>query len=134
MSDWTAERTQQLRDDWSAGVSSGVIANKFGTSRSAVCSKVRQLGLPMRARAHPIVRKSYDNSRRAALAQAKAPSARSKPAKPVQPRLVPLLDLKPGECRWPFGDRDFVFCALPADGAFPYCACHARMAYQKVAA
>jgi len=24
-----------------------------------------------------------------------------------------LLELEPGDCRFPFGDRDFTFCAAP---------------------
>jgi hypothetical protein len=24
-----------------------------------------------------------------------------------------LIDLEPGDCRFPFGDRDFMFCAKP---------------------
>ncbi len=44
---------------------------------------------------------------------------------------------KAGErhCRWPIGDPrspDFRFCGCPAQEGLPYCADHARIAYQNV--
>lgn len=131
MSDWTAEREKLLRDQWNAGISSGVIAQRLGTTRSKVCGKARRLGLAQRVRTDPIVRKGYDNRRRAAVAKAKPSRPRPVKPKPVasQPLFKALLELQPGECRWPFGNGPFVFCAVPAASG-PYCACHTRQAYQ----
>jgi len=39
-----------------------------------------------------------------------------------------LLELEPGDCRWPVNDGSpFLFCAAPAATGGPYCACHAAM-------
>lgn len=48
---------------------------------------------------------------------------------PTRPefRNLALLDLKPNECKWPEGDRDFTFCGAPAEGS--YCRFHARLSY-----
>jgi len=62
--------------------------------------------------------------------------AEPKPAPPMPPGVIPptiwktLRDIEFGECRWPLGDSDFVFCAMPADAGLPYCTAHARIAYQ----
>lgn len=46
-------------------------------------------------------------------------------------KLVPLLEIKAGECRWPVEDSPILFCGAPAKtgDVSPYCAFHHRMAY-----
>lgn len=47
-----------------------------------------------------------------------------------------LVELRPGDCRWPCGDpgkADFFFCGGAAIAGLPYCAGHARVAYQRAA-
>jgi hypothetical protein len=61
------------------------------------------------------------------------------PFKPVSADVPPfgaksLVELGPDECRWPYGDRDFVFCALPADEGQAFCPCHRGMAYVRARA
>ena len=44
-----------------------------------------------------------------------------------------LLELNEDTCRWPIGDpgtADFFFCGGQALTVLPYCAYHARIAYQ----
>jgi GcrA cell cycle regulator len=44
-----------------------------------------------------------------------------------------LLDLEPGDCRWPIGEpkhEDFHFCGRPHVPGRPYCAQHWDMAFQ----
>jgi GcrA cell cycle regulator len=47
---------------------------------------------------------------------------------------VTIMDLRESSCRWPMGDpsqAEFRFCgARTAIGAGPYCAVHARLAFQ----
>lgn len=55
---------------------------------------------------------------------------------PPQPRgdKPGLMQLKPGECKWPFGDPrhpDFHYCGQPREEGRPYCAGHARQAYER---
>lgn len=42
----------------------------------------------------------------------------------VQPRLLSLIDLEPGDCRWPYGDGPYVFCGCQKISAGPYCYAH----------
>ena len=47
-----------------------------------------------------------------------------------------LLELNDAKCRWPIGDPgspDFFFCGGHPSGEMPYCAYHARIAYQPAA-
>lgn len=44
-----------------------------------------------------------------------------------------LLEMKEGDCRWPYGDvgtKDFFFCGDTVECCGPYCAFHYRIAYQ----
>lgn len=48
-------------------------------------------------------------------------------------RLVALVDLEPGDCRWPIGDprlQPFGFCGEKAIPGLPYCSGHAHRAYR----
>jgi GcrA cell cycle regulator len=120
MSEWTAERTQRLRDDWAAGLPGSAIAARLDVTRATIMGKVRRLKLA--------TRKEQAKTGRPPRAPEQAP--------PIPPHLTPptiwktFVGLGPGECRWPFGDRHFVFCARTADGGQPYCAAHSRVAYQ----
>jgi hypothetical protein len=45
--------------------------------------------------------------------------------------MLPLVELKPSQCRYPFGKRDFKFCGLTTEwSSVPYCAEHAAIAYR----
>jgi len=49
------------------------------------------------------------------------------------PARVKLVDLLPSSCRWPLGDpktREFGFCGRNRADGLPYCADHAKVAYQ----
>ena len=68
-----------------------------------------------------------------------APPAQAiQPAEPVKlrcvgisPRLIPLLELAPGDCRYPYGgDKEgdeIVFCGHPRQSGSSYCAPHAHL-------
>jgi GcrA cell cycle regulator len=49
----------------------------------------------------------------------------------VQPRLIPLLELERGDCRYPYGGdkegEDVGFCGHPRQPGSSYCAPHARL-------
>jgi len=49
---------------------------------------------------------------------------------------VTIMDLRESMCRWPMGDPtkpEFRFCGARSNMGLPYCAHHARVAYQPVA-
>jgi len=49
----------------------------------------------------------------------------------IEPRHVSLLDLQPGECRWPHGEGPFTFCGHATVKDRSYCAAHAELALSR---
>ncbi len=157
---WTDERVELLRKLWLDGLSASQIANELsnGITRNAVIGKVHRLGLSGRAKAPaPSVQRqrSVERSVRAAAPRAtSAPVVRGNLAFALSPRMmeapqpkaqdsavvlpmserVTIMELRESMCRWPLGDpssSEFRYCGADAPiGAGPYCAYHARVAYQ----
>jgi GcrA cell cycle regulator len=150
---WTEERVNRLRRLWRDGWTAARIAAEFGPSisRSAVLGKVHRLGLsadrPRRSGRRQAV--GCPATEMAAAAgrpgEALAPGSggsklRSRPEaasppRPAQAADLPsgglgFLDLRRGQCRWPYGpDRGVTtFCGRPVSrGA--YCCGHAAVGY-----
>jgi GcrA cell cycle regulator len=153
---WTDERVELLKKLWADGLSASQIAGELGgITRNAVIGKVHRLGLSGRAKApsSSIARPRKLRTRSAALRMARpavrgnTALARALPAYEfdVEPEpeflenIIPigqrctLLELSDSKCRWPIGDPgtpEFFFCGGKPVGELPYCAYHARVAYQ----
>lgn len=59
--------------------------------------------------------------------------APSHEAEPIAFERMSILNLTEQTCKWPIGDPgrpDFFFCGRKSDSGIPYCAYHARIAYQ----
>jgi len=138
---WTAERLAQLKSCFAAGLSCSQIADEIGVSRNAVIGKLNRLQLVRRKRAPAPPRRRKPALR--LVTQHEILSAlRAAPAPVPEEVLVPdecrcsLVELSEGKCRWPISDpgrRDFGFCGGKAVSGLPYCAAHARIAYQPAA-
>ncbi|MEJ0060232.1 MAG: GcrA family cell cycle regulator [Terricaulis sp.] len=141
---WTEERVNSLRKLWAEGLSASQIAKQLGgVTRNAVIGKVHRLGLAGRATPSRPAKRPV----RAARPRVISPTApRLRPASTmpmvVIPQLEPLrfedgkaanvLTLSESMCKFPIGDptdADFAFCGRGSAGG-PYCADHARLAYQ----
>lgn len=120
-------------------------------SRSAIIGKASRLGLHFKSVAapHGVARQRYAPLKQS-KPQSRRPSAPSKevavkpapaPEPAPQPKADPLaaaitaivrthrknlLDLREGECKWPYGDDPgrMTFCAEPAHAGTPYCQHH----------
>jgi GcrA cell cycle regulator len=131
-----------------------------GVTRNAVIGKVHRLGLsgrvkspapaPARARAKArpedeapgqalghLAPVSHGNlALSAEVRPAPAPAPRSSSEEVVVPisQRVSIMELRESMCRWPLGDpssADFRYCGSKNQtGTGPYCAHHARIAYQ----
>ncbi len=157
---WTDERIEQLKKLWSDGLSASQIANEIGgITRNAVIGKIHRLGLSGRTKPaaasqprQPKPRKPMAPQRsfqpqtrgNTALAPALRPEIEAAPEAAPAPveNVVPfgercsIMTLKESSCRWPLGDpgrADFAFCGARKESGLPYCAYHARIAYQPVA-
>ena len=134
---WTPERVAALRTLWREGLSAAEVARRLGgVTRNAVIGKVWRLGLsggrppkpprPRRGAAGPPRRRPPARTGRRLPAGAPCPP----PWDPGPGLVADLLDLRPGDCRWPLGDPrapNFAFCGRPAEGG-PYCGGHRRLA------
>ncbi|MCK0207271.1 GcrA family cell cycle regulator [Starkeya koreensis] len=154
---WTDERVELLKKLWADGLSASQIAAELGgVTRNAVIGKVHRLGLSGRAKAvastTPRPRKPRPvpsaGSRpvvvgNTALAQVMRPMVEPEPVELPDPvaNVVPMaerctiLDLTEFTCRWPVGEpgkSDFFYCGSRTKTGMPYCAYHARIAYQPV--
>ena len=138
---WTPERVEQLRHFVVNGLTCSQIATEIGVTRNAVIGKIHRLGLiPVRAPGgsgrpcSPRSRRERVASRRPLLQVLFCESARvaeatvTGPVQSGQPRQ--LLELTKGQCRWPLGEADLVFCGNEAIAGLSYCVGHARMAYR----
>jgi GcrA cell cycle regulator len=154
---WTDERVEQLKRLWSEGLSASQIAGELGgITRNAVIGKVHRLGLSGRAKAlssaAPRPRKARPPSHvlrmtrpavrgNTALARLPVYELDVEPEQGPIENVIPigqrcsLLELSDAKCRWPIGDpgsSEFYFCGGKPVGELPYCAYHARIAYQPV--
>jgi GcrA cell cycle regulator len=149
---WTDERVELLKKLWSDGLSASQIAGELGgITRNAVIGKVHRLGLSGRAKsagaASPRPRKVRPSSHMLRIGRGairgNTALAHVYDIEDVEPaptdNIIPIgqrrtiLELTEQTCRWPCGDPgsgDFFFCGGNTINGLPYCAYHARVAYQ----
>ena len=141
---WTDERVTLLRKLWAEGQSASQIAKQLGgVTRNAVIGKVHRLGLAGRATPSRPAKRPVRTARPRVMGPS-APRLRMPSTMPtvVIPDLEPMkledgkaanvLTLNESMCKFPIGDPtdpDFAFCGRGSSGG-PYCADHARLAYQ----
>ncbi len=143
---WTRERTELLKRFWAEGGSASRIAFLLGGfdhcddgGRNAVIGKVHRLKLAGRETVEacrpPRPRKTTDRvawNKSERMERAPQPAAPQAPPKPIEPVSleIPIIELRPGQCKWPHGDGPFLFCGHTADAGAVYCAFHKRIAYR----
>jgi GcrA cell cycle regulator len=131
---WTDDRITLLKKLWTEGKTAAEIAKALGgVTRNAVIGKAHRLKLSNRV--SPI----QQNNKKVAPVPANKPQPQlverkiQKPAPDDNRKRVPLIDLKAHDCRWPLGDpheANFGFCGASQIPGLPYCAEHAKVAYQ----
>jgi GcrA cell cycle regulator len=145
---WPSEHSDALRDYFFKGMSYAAIGReinaRFGTAytRNAVVGRAKRLGLAIVHAKSPLIVPPLPGGSRPPSTGLSAPPALNlppdsvlKPARParlrcvgVQPRLIPLIALAPGDCRYPYGgDKDgdeIAFCGHPRQPGSSYCMAH----------
>lgn len=154
---WTDERVELLKRLWGEGLSASQIAGQLGeVTRNAVIGKVHRLGLSGRAKTPAAARPRKDREgpeqrpqrplTQGNAALAAAPEAAPETAPAPAPETLPdnvvalgqrctIMNLTETTCRWPVGEpgtESFHFCGGKSNPGAPYCAHHARIAYQPV--
>lgn len=135
---WTADEDATLFRIYSQG---GVKASRDGLpgrSDKAIYLRAKQIGViaPPTAKPAPAPKAPKPERKHGFIHPTleKTPPASINMAAFDGPGGVSLTQLRPADCKWPFGGDPSTmrFCAAPRrDEACPYCAEHARMAYAK---
>lgn len=162
---WSDEDKAAIKAEWLDGKTGGEIAEPRGVSRCVILGLINRMGLvrttpqqrTMLADAKKAERIEAEAKRRSGEAERLARAAKARPqrhstkwsslpqialtaaAAPPEPRRmghVALLDLLPGDCRWPLWPHYAptppaakFFCGEPAPVGQPYCrACAAKSA------
>lgn len=151
MRGWTIERIDLLTTLWADGLSCSQIARELdcGLTRNAVIGKVTRLGLPRRTAG---AANRVETPKRPRKERPQGRTVRRKARRAEQPEDVidrvdigslhayetappldgflgiPLLDLKPNQCRYPRGEgAATLFCGKPSLPDSSYCtSCHRR--------
>jgi GcrA cell cycle regulator len=129
---WTPEEDARLRLLWGTipALPCREIANQIGKTKSSIIGRAHRLDLAKR-RQHDMPRAPYVRpTRHHPISPARLVVPKRQP--PSSPRRsgAMLLDLEPDQCRWPFGERDYTFCAAEVKPERPYCKAHCRLAYR----
>ena len=121
LTSWTPERVALLREMVASGASAREIAIALQCGRGAVTGKCGRMGLQLRGSRRP-----------------RGPRVRAEPIEPIEPIEsiepwgVSLIELKPGECRWPITrEPPHLFCGLQVSDNRVYCVWHCRVAYRR---
>ncbi|MCF8495604.1 MAG: GcrA family cell cycle regulator [Alphaproteobacteria bacterium] len=132
---WTQDRVDLLTKLWGEGKTAAEIAQTLGgVTRNAVIGKAHRLELS--GRISPIQQNKILPPKKNASSREALPKPVAQASVRVSERNAPkvqLTDLGPRMCRWPLGDpreENFGFCGCDSLGGLPYCADHAKLAYQ----
>ena len=151
---WNQDQVEKLKTLWKEGYSASQVAERLGqgVSRNAVIGKIHRLGLAERQRSQARApRRSFarygfakpgrldaghlDAGRLEARGGAAARRMEAEALPPSGESEVDIFHLRDHLCRWPvheIGDKETRFCGeKTASRDFPYCAYHARAAYQR---
>jgi len=129
---WTDDRVSLLKRLWVEGKTAAEIAKTLGgVTRNAVIGKAHRLKLsnrvsPIQQNKKPVPKPVIEKK------VVKMPPSKPMPVLEKGPR-VALTQINNSMCRWPLGDpkdSDFGFCGSEVFTGLPYCADHAKVAYQ----
>lgn len=142
---WTDERVTLLKKLWGEGKTASEIAKILGgVTRNAVIGKAHRLKLsgrnspiqntttPKKAATAGSVVQAASNTNTVSPGRGR-PKKQAPDMKNIPVKRIKLSDLKDRQCRFPLGDPrddDFAFCGCAAMPGIPYCAEHAKIAYQ----
>lgn len=139
---WTDDRVSLLKKLWGEGKSAAEIAKALGggVTRNAVIGKAHRLKLsnrlsPIQQNRRVSVPSTPRAPREPSHISRVAPAQNNRKIVEADIKIigVKMMDLKERMCRWPVGDpkdADFKFCGCETVPGLPYCAGHARLAYQ----
>jgi GcrA cell cycle regulator len=132
---WTDERVALLKKLWGEGKTAAEIASALGgITRNAVIGKAHRLKLSNRlSPIQPATKKTIKQAANTSTPPEKKPVRVQQAIQAPVGKGLSLAELNSRQCRWPEGDpreENFGFCGHTIMTGLPYCAEHAKMAYQ----
>lgn len=142
---WTDEQVDELRRRWTAGESASQIARAMGLeSRNQVIGKIHRLpDIPKRQTKRPVNHNKakrprrrdqpnliFAKRRRDRSAAVHRPEIRPQDVPVPESLGLPLLDLKAGQCRYPYGEGPYLFCGHPTRSESSFCMAHHFICHQ----
>lgn len=138
--EWNDDQVAELRTMFEKRLTAGTIAERTGRTRNAVIGKLGRLGLHANKNRPAGIKFGIARDARADRIRARKAAAELPPPVPVERfinrpapgyRGKPMIELEPGECRYPIGEPVLLFCGAPvaADG-LSWCADHRRLCFQ----
>lgn len=144
---WAREHCDALRDYYARGLSFAEIAEainaKFKTaySRNAAIGRARRMGLAVPDRPKPTPKVTAPQLHKIRERHATSSGRLMPLLEPVEtaklrcvetdPRHLSLVDLEPGDCRYPYGGDEegeaITFCGHPQRRGSSYCTAHFRL-------
>jgi GcrA cell cycle regulator len=130
---WTPEEDARLRLLWGAvpALPCREIASQIGRTKSAIIGRANRLDLAKRHQNDTPRARHVRPARHHPISPARLVVPKFEPPSPSRRSGAMLLNLEPDQCRWPFGERDYVFCAAAVQPGRPYCKAHCRLAYHR---
>jgi GcrA cell cycle regulator len=132
---WSPNEISTLTQLWPLWPAS-VIAERLGRSRNAVIGQVsRQRRAGLKLKSEPM-RPKPKSSRPRSPRKPQLKLIMTEPKPPPRYIQCPcqLIELEPGQCKWPFGnphEHGFYFCGAIAFDDAPYCPVHMQIAHQR---
>lgn len=140
---WNEEREAHLRKRWAEGATFSEIAKELGVTRSSAIGKAHRLKLGNRGRTALVDGGKQTSKRRRQRKETRITKLRvafeDMPITAAELQDIPIeqrrtiIDICHDHCRFPFGDPltpEFFFCGGKAIAGMPYCAPHAKLAYE----
>lgn len=129
---FTPDEVARIRLGFDNGESGAAVARAVGGSARNVAKYYAKFraGIVCQARSEMRIsrRRNHVTISRVTRTVAFAPPVEP----PIPPRMLSLLALNDGDCKWPVGDPrnpDFGFCGLPSIAGKPYCPHHNALAW-----
>jgi GcrA cell cycle regulator len=152
---WDEGRVAALTKMIAENYPARVIAERLGTSRNAVLGKTHRMGIsaPIKPKSSNVSKPRKPRAKReqkqprvfrevvrivsanisGGLRLIRTVEAEQYKLRCVEivPRNVSLIDLEPGDCRYPYGDETVTFCGHPKQADSSYCTPHHFLCCEK---
>lgn len=131
---WTPAHDEALKKWRDAHFTAAEIAPQInrefqtGYSRNAIIGRLHRLGLTTLTVGHGPKKigppREYQPRPRRIVIPKFSPEEVALRCIEIAPRNLSLLDLEPNDCRYPYGDRPYMFCGHPQMEGSSYCGAH----------